>query len=64
MQSCPNSLVVETMFNNVNAKDQFLKEATEKMNLEVTPPDIQTNGTRYLLIKMVTRYSVDVCPGK
>ena len=64
MQSCTNSLVVETMFNNANAKDQFLTEVTEKMNLEGTPPDIQTNGTRYLLIKMITRYSVEVCPGK
>ena len=64
MQSCTNSLVVETMFNNVNAKDQFLIEVTENINLEGTPPDIQTNGTRYLLIKMVRRYSVEVCPGK
>ena len=57
-------MLVDNLFNHAMVKEQFITEVASKVSSEELTSDMDTNGARQHLLEVVSRYSLEVCPGR
>ena len=57
-------MLVDYLFNHAMVKEQFITEVTTRVSSEELTSDMDTNGARQHLLEVVSRYSLEVCPGR